>query len=75
MNCWSSLTGSKEAALPVDPRKSVGENIREFKTGPRFAHTERKFGPERAKKQALAVALHTKDEDEDWRDAGKKAKG
>ena len=40
----------------------VGENIREFRTGPTFQKTEAKFGKKRADKQAVAVALHEQDQ-------------
>ena len=43
----------------------VGDNIREFRTGKTFAHTEQKFGKARAEKQAVAVALHQQDEGKD----------
>ena len=40
----------------------VGENIREFRTGPTFQKTESRFGKKRADKQAVAVALHEQDQ-------------
>ena len=49
--------------MPLLPGKGhVGENIREFRTGPTFAHTESKFGKKRAEEQALAAALHEQDQ-------------
>lgn len=49
--------------MPLTPGKGqVGNNIREFRTGPTFAHTEAKFGKKRAEKQAVAVALHEQDQ-------------
>lgn len=39
----------------------VGQNITEFRGGKSFAHTENKFGKDRAEKQAVAVALHQQD--------------
>lgn len=47
--------------MPLNPNASVGTNIKEFRTGKTFRHTEDKFGKEDADRQALAVALHTKD--------------
>jgi hypothetical protein len=54
--------------MPLIPGKGhVGDNIREFRTGKTFAHTESKFGKARAEKQAVAVALHQQDDDaENW---------
>jgi hypothetical protein len=46
--------------MPLKPGSSqdvISTNIKEFHTGPTFAHTEAKFGKERARKQAIAVAL------------------
>lgn len=52
--------------MPLIPGKGhVSENISEFHKGPTFAHTEAKFGKERADKQAVAVALHTADKSKD----------
>lgn len=45
--------------MPLDPRASVGTNIKEFRTGKTFAHTKAKFGAARAQKQAIAVAMST----------------
>jgi len=48
--------------MPLKKGKSpkvVSSNIREFHKGKTFAHTEQKFGKERANKQAVAVALST----------------
>lgn len=39
-------------------RKTVSENIREFSGGKTYAHTARKFGKAKARKQAIAVALN-----------------
>jgi hypothetical protein len=51
--------------MPLIPGKGhVGENIKEFRTGKTYAHTEGKFGKQDADKQALAVALHTQDKAE-----------
>lgn len=48
--------------MPLIPGKGhVGENIKEFRQGNTFAHTENKFGKDRADKQAVAVALHHED--------------
>ena len=56
--------------MPLVPGEGhVGDNIREFRTGKTFRHTEEKFGRARAEKQAVAVALHEQDkssDDEDW---------
>lgn len=38
-------------------RKTISENIREFRKGETYARTARKYGTERAKRQAIAVAL------------------
>lgn len=55
--------------MPLIPGHGhVGDNIREFRKGPTFAHTEAKFGEKRAQKQALAVALHNEDETSNERD-------
>jgi hypothetical protein len=46
--------------MPLKPgsdAKTVSTNIREFHTGPTYAHTAAKFGKERARKQAIAVAM------------------
>jgi len=61
--------------MPLIPGKGhVGDNIREFRQGPTFAHTEANFGKERAQKQAIAVALHNEDESTgDERDYAKPA--
>lgn len=40
-------------------KKVISENIKEFHTGPTYAHTEQKFGKKRADKQAVAAALET----------------
>ncbi len=49
--------------MPLTPGKGhVGDNIREFRTGPTFRKTEAKFGKKRAEKQAVAVALHEQDQ-------------
>jgi len=45
--------------IPGSSPKVIGQNISEFHTGPTYAHTAAKFGPERARKQAVAIALHT----------------
>ena len=48
--------------MPLIPGHGhVGDNIREFRQGPTFAHTAEKFGHKRAEKQAVAVALHEQD--------------
>jgi hypothetical protein len=39
--------------------KTISTNIREFHTGKTYAHTASKFGVERARKQAIAVALNS----------------
>lgn len=46
--------------MPLKPgssKKVVSQNISEFHTGKTYAHTEEKFGKEKADKQAIAVAL------------------
>ncbi len=40
-------------------KKVISENIKEFHTGPTYAHTAEKFGKKRANAQAIAVALET----------------
>lgn len=50
--------------MPLIPgRGHVGDNIKEFRTGPTYAHTAGKFGHDRAEKQALAVSLNEQDKD------------
>jgi hypothetical protein len=49
----------------IQGKGHVSENIREFHKGPTFAHTEEKFGKERADKQTVAVALHSADKSKD----------
>lgn len=46
--------------MPIDPRKSTSENIREFHTGRTYAKTKSRFGKKRADRQAVAVALNSK---------------
>lgn len=48
--------------MPLNPHASVGTNIKEFRTGKTYRHTEEKYGKDDADKQALAVALHTQDQ-------------
>ena len=43
--------------MPLKPGAPVGDTIREFKTGATYARTTKKFGAQRAHKQAVAVAL------------------
>lgn len=46
--------------MPLQPgssKETISKNISEFHTGKTYAHTESKFGKERANKQAIAVAL------------------
>jgi hypothetical protein len=38
-------------------RNAVSQNIREFHTGKTYARTKRKFGSNRANKQAIAAAI------------------
>jgi len=38
-------------------KKNIGKNISEFHKGKTFADTAKKFGKEKANKQAIAVAL------------------
>lgn len=48
--------------MPLKPgkdKKTISSNIREFHTGKTYAHTQSKFGKEKADKQAIAVALST----------------
>lgn len=40
-------------------RKVIARNIKEFSGGKTYSHTARKFGKEKARKQAIAVALST----------------
>jgi hypothetical protein len=40
--------------------KVVSENVSEFHKGKTFAKTEKKFGKEKADKQAIAVAMKEK---------------
>ena len=47
--------------MPLNPHASVGTNIKEFRTGPTYRHTEEEYGKKDADAQALAVALHTQD--------------
>ena len=52
--------------MPLLPgRGHLGHNIKEFRKGPTFAHTEDKFGKDRANKQAIAVALHEQDKSDE----------
>src|SRR5262245_12444691 len=51
--------GSNMPLKPGSSRETISQNIREFRTGKTFAHTAAKFGKERARKQAIAVALST----------------
>jgi hypothetical protein len=46
----------------ISGKGHVGENIREFRTGPTYARTERDHGKKRAEKQTVAVALHEQDQ-------------
>jgi|WetSurMetagenome_2_1015567.scaffolds.fasta_scaffold15368_16 hypothetical protein len=46
--------------MPLKKGKSdkvIGENISEFRKGEKFAKTEKKFGADKARRQAIAVAL------------------
>jgi hypothetical protein len=38
-------------------KKVVSDNIKEFRKGETFAKTESKFGADKARRQAIAVAL------------------
>lgn len=40
-------------------KKTISKNIEEFHTGKTYAATSKKFGKEKADKQAIAVALET----------------
>lgn len=51
--------------MPLNPRASVGTDIKEFRTGKTYRHTEDEEGKAAADRQALAVALHTKDKAEE----------
>ncbi len=51
---------TRKYTMPLAPgsdRKTISKNIKEFHTGPTYAHTAAKFGKERARKQAIAVAM------------------
>ena len=75
-SCARRLAGTAEGIIPsrvtlcssegpvplLKGEGHVGDNIREFRTGKTFAHTEEKFGKKRAEKQAVAVALHEQDQ-------------
>jgi hypothetical protein len=41
-------------------KKTVSKNISEFHGGKTYTRTKKKFGAEKANKQAIAVALETK---------------
>ena len=54
--------------MPLAPGSSpsvVSKNISEFHKGPTFQNTAKKFGKDRANKQAVAVALHNADKSKD----------
>ena len=40
-------------------KKTVSKNISELHGGKTFAHTAKKFGKDKANKQAVAIALNT----------------
>lgn len=46
--------------MPLSPGADVGETIREFRTGKRYAKQKRKKGKKAADKMALAVALRNR---------------
>jgi hypothetical protein len=46
--------------MPLDPKASVSENIRELHTGKTFSKTKKKFGKKKADKQAVAIAMNEK---------------
>lgn len=46
-------------------KKTISDNIREFRKGKTYEETKEKFGAEKANKQAIAIALQ---------EAGKKRK-
>ncbi len=46
--------------MPLNPKASIGENIKEFHGGQTYSKTKKKFGAEKANKQAIAVAYATK---------------
>jgi len=49
--------------MPLKPGKSkkvVSENISEFHKGETYSKTKKKFGKEKADKQAVAVAMNKK---------------
>lgn len=46
--------------MPIDPRASQSDIIREFHTGKTYARTKRKYGKRAADKQAVAVSYSAK---------------
>ena len=46
--------------MPLNPKASVGENIREFHQGPTYAAAKKKRGKKAADRQAVAVAESVK---------------
>lgn len=38
-------------------KDTIGKNIKELHKGPRYRKTKEKFGEEKAKRQAIAIAL------------------
>jgi len=48
--------------MPLKKGQDVGKSIRELKTGKTYRHTKKKFGKNRAQKQAIAIALKNRRE-------------
>ncbi len=46
--------------MPIDPKASTSENIRELHTGNTYYRTKKWFGKKRADRQAVAIALNAK---------------
>jgi len=46
--------------MPLNPRASTSENIRELHGGRTYAGTKKRFGKKRADRQAVAIALNAK---------------
>jgi hypothetical protein len=46
--------------VPLKPGADVGDSIDELKSGKTYAHTKKKFGKARARKQSIAIAMKNK---------------